>query len=185
MRHSCASRTVGSSAGSPRETQSLTDSAVIPGPSIIHAETDAHWAAGRRLVEEYAQSLGVDLGFQDFAHELASLQAHYAPPDGRFLLCECDGEFAGCVALRRFDAHDCEMKRMHVTPAFRGRGLGRVLAMAIIAEAKAVGYRRMLLDTMPFMTAAHRLYESLGFKPIPAYRHNPVAGTTFLALDLK
>lgn len=144
-----------------------------------------HWAAGRRLVEEYAQSLGVDLAFQDFAHEIASLQTHYGPPDGRFLLCECDREFAGCVALRRFDANDCEMKRMHVTPAFRGRGIGRVLAEAIIAEARAIGYRRMLLDTMPFMKEAHRLYESLGFKVIPAYRHNPVEATAFLALDLR
>lgn len=151
---------------------------------LVPATTDAHWAAARRLVQEYADSLGVDLDFQDFAHEIASLRTHYGPPDGRFLLCEIAGEIAGCVALRRFDANDCEMKRMHVTPAFRGRGLGRELAVAIIAEAKSAGYRRMLLDTMPFMKEAHRLYESLGFKPIPPYRHNPVTGTAFLALDL-
>lgn len=153
--------------------------------SIVHATSDPHWAAARRLVQEYADSLGVDLGFQDFAHEIASLRSHYAPPDGRFLLCHLDDEFAGCVGLRRFDASDCEMKRMHVTPAFRGRGLGRVLAEAIIAEAKAAGYRRMLLDTMPFMKQAHLLYESLGFKPIAPYRHNPVPGTAFLSLKLK
>ena len=152
---------------------------------LLAPETDAHWAAARRLVEEYARSLGVDLDFQDFAHEIESLGTHYGPPDGRFLLCECDGEFAGCVALRRFDRDDCEMKRMHVTLAFRGRGLGRVLADAIIAEAKALGYRRMLLDTMPFMREAHQLYESLGFRAIQPYRHNPVPGTAFLALALK
>ena len=152
---------------------------------LLAPETDAHWVAARNLVEEYARSLGVDLDFQHFAHEIESLRTHYGPPDGRFLLCECDGEFAGCVALRRFDADDCEMKRMHVTPAFRGRGLGRVLAEAIIADAKGLGYRRMLLDTMPFMREAHRLYESLGFRAIPAYRHNPVPGTAFLALELK
>lgn len=153
--------------------------------AIVHATSDAHWAAARRLVEEYSLSLGVDLEFQDFAHELASLPAHYAPPDGRFLLCECDAEFAGCVGLRRFDADDCEMKRMHVTPAFRGRGLGRALADAIVAEAKAIGYRRMLLDTMPFMRDAQRLYESLGFSDVEPYRHNPVEGTRFLALDFR
>lgn len=152
---------------------------------LVVPQTPEHWAAARRLVEEYAQSLGVDLDFQDFAHEIESLSAHYGPPDGRFFLCDCDGEFAGCVGLRRLDADDCEMKRMHVTPAFRGRGLGRVLAEAIIAEAKAIGYRRMLLDTMPFMREAHWLYESLGFRAIPAYRHNPVQGTAFLALELQ
>ena len=152
---------------------------------LLAPETDAHWAAARGLVEEYARSLGVDLDFQDFAHEIESLRTHYSPPDGRFLLCECDGAFAGCVALRRFVTVDCEMKRMHVTPAFRGRGLGRVLAEAIIAEARVLDYRRMLLDTMPFMKEAHRLYEALGFQAIPPYRHNPVPGTAFLAVVLR
>lgn len=145
---------------------------------------DAHWAAARALVQEYAGSLGVDLSFQDFAHEIDALREHYDGPDGRFLLCECDGEMAGCAAMRRFDHDDGEMKRLHVTPAYRGRGLGRALAEAIIAEARALGYRRMLLDTLPFMREAHRLYESLGFRQIPPYRHNPVPGTKFLALDL-
>lgn len=134
----------------------------------------------RELLLEYSSSLGVDLAFQDFQHELATLETYYES-----ILVAREGEdVAGCIALRRIDAQTCEMKRLYVRSAFRGRDLGRALAEAVIAEARARGYARMRLDTMPMMSAAIALYESLEFRDIAAYRFNPVAGTRFLELVL-
>ncbi len=129
----------------------------------------------RGLFREYADALGVDLSFQDFESEVADPLGFYEV----VLLAE-----GGCVALRRIDGPTCEMKRLYVRPAARGSGLGRRLAEAVIAEARARGYERMLLDTLPSMAAAQRLYTSLGFRETTPYRHNPIAGTTFLELTL-
>lgn len=129
----------------------------------------------RSLLREYADGLGVDLSFQDFETELADPLAFYE------VVLLADG---GCVALRRIDDATCEMKRLYVRPSARGSGLGRRLAEAIIAEARARGYRRMLLDTLPTMTAARAVYESLGFHETEPYRFNPVPGTSFLELEL-
>ena len=129
----------------------------------------------RELFHEYADSLDVDLSFQDFDSEVADPLGFYEV----VLLVE-----DGCVALRRIDARTCEMKRLYVRPAARASGVGRLLAEAVIAAARACGYERMLLDTLPSMTAAQRLYESLGFRETAPYRHNPVAGATFLELEL-
>jgi carbonic anhydrase len=142
------------------------------------------WAAARRLVEAYAASLDVDLDFQNFGDEVQNLARTYGPPDGAFLLAEDDAGLLGCVGLRPFSAGVCEMKRLYVLPAGRGRGVGRALVEGIIAQARRRSYRRMLLDTLPTMSEARTLYASLGFAPIPAYRHNPIVGTAFLALDL-
>jgi GNAT superfamily N-acetyltransferase len=138
----------------------------------------------RRLFTEYQASLGVDLSFQDFESELATLPGQHAPPQGRLLLARSDGMVAGCAALRPLPERACEMKRLFVRPAFRASGLGRLLAERIIIDARTIGYRRMCLDTLPSMGRAQQLYESLGFRDIEAYRFNPVSGTRYLGLDL-
>jgi len=149
-------------------------------PALFPADT----GKVRELFTEYGRSLGVDLSFQDFDRELASLPGDYAPPEGRVLLADEGGEAAGCVALRREGPARCEMKRLYVRPAHRGSGLGRRLALAVIEEARRIGYHRMRLDTLPSMGAAMGLYRDLGFRPIVPYRFNPVPGALFLEREL-
>jgi putative acetyltransferase len=154
------------------------------GASIDQARGERDVADCRALFEEYQRELGVDLCFQGFARELATLPGDYAPPRGRLLIARDAGEAVGCVALRPLGDADCEMKRMYVRPSHRGTGLGRALAGRIVDEARALGYRAMKLDTLPRLATAISLYRSLGFVETGRYNDNPVEGVRYLALEL-
>jgi putative acetyltransferase len=170
----------------PASPSASPTSPIRRGCSIFPAETPAHISQVRELFLEYAQSLGFSLCFQGFDQELAGLPGDYAPPNGRLLLAEHDGQLAGCVALHKLDVNTCEMKRLYLRPQFRGRGLGRLLAEIIVREARAIGYERLRLDTVePVMKDAVGMYRKLGFREIAPYRTNPMAGTLYMELDLK
>ena len=157
----------------------------MTGLSIIPALSPTQIAQARELFLEYAQSLGFSLCFQNFDQELAGLPGDYTPPSGRLLLAEWEGQVAGCVALRKLEDGICEMKRLYLRPGFRGKGLGRAVAEHIIAEARAIGYGRMRLDTVePVMKEAVAMYRRLGFREIPPYRKNPIDGALYMELTL-
>ncbi|HKQ12743.1 MAG TPA: GNAT family N-acetyltransferase [Steroidobacteraceae bacterium] len=166
-----------------RDTGLVTSNA---GDSIrlFQAASPHEWDEARRLVREYAASLDVDLSFQNFDEELRHFATEYAPPGGAFILAQETGLSLACIGLRQFSAEIGEIKRLYVIPAARGRRLGRVLVERIIAVARDIGYRSVLLDTLPFMKEAQALYLSLGFRPTTAYRFNPIEGSAFLRLDL-
>jgi ribosomal protein S18 acetylase RimI-like enzyme len=145
---------------------------------------DEHLPLVRDLLREYAAGLHVDLAFQNFEQELATLPGSYAAPGGCILLAFDHREPAGCVALRELEPAICEMKRLWVRHAFRGRGIGEQLSRAALRCAVELGYRRMRLDTLAHMSAAQRLYRSLGFREIPAYYANPLPGTLYMERDL-
>jgi GNAT superfamily N-acetyltransferase len=141
--------------------------------------------AARALFLEYAAWLQEDLCFQGFDAELATLPGKYAPPDGRLFLACRDGMPIGCAALRRFDAESGEVKRLYVRPDERGHGVARALSAAVVAAAREIGYRRLVLDTLERMTAARQLYAAAGFREIPAYYETPLCGTRFMELILR
>ena len=158
----------------------------MSGIEVRPAQGEADIASARALFEDYERWTCVDLSFQNFAEELRTLPGNYAAPGGVLFLAftETPGQPGGCIAVRRIDEADCEMKRLFVSDSFRGLGMGESLATAAIDWAREAGYARMLLDTLPSMGSAHRLYERLGFAETSAYRHNPVPGARFMALSL-
>ena len=151
---------------------------------IVLATSVDQIAIARRLFKEYEASLGIELTFQGFAQEVAELPGAYTSPAGRLFLATDGVEPAGCVALRPLGDGLCEMKRLYVRPAARGARVGRLLAETVIAEARAIGYARMRLDTLPSMKEAIALYRSLGFVEVAPYYASPVAGTLFMELAL-
>ena len=156
-----------------------------PRLTLRQAESPAQITQARELFREYADSLGFSLCFQSFDQELARLPGDYAPPDGRLLIAEYRGQLAGCVALHKLEPEICEMKRLYLRPQLRGRGVGRALAEAVIAEARLIGYRKMRLDTVePVMPNAVAMYRRLGFVEIDPYRANPIAGALYMELGL-
>ena len=152
--------------------------------TILPATAD-QTSLARALFREYADSLGIDLCFQNFEQELAALPGDYSPPTGALLLAWIDGNAMGCAALRRLDQECCEMKRLYVRPEARGTRLGRLLTESILEAGRVLGYRRMRLDTLPSMATAIALYHSLGFREIAPYRNNPVPGAVYLEKELK
>jgi ribosomal protein S18 acetylase RimI-like enzyme len=159
-----------------------------PHIQLVTAEGAEALGAVRTLIREYAAALGVDLCFQNFERELATLPGVYAQPHGELLLALVDGEPAGCVAMRPLPESDhanaCEMKRLYVRRAFRRFGLGRLLAQQLMERAAQAGHSCMLLDTLDDMEAARGLYASLGFVEIPPYYYNPIPGAHYLKVEL-
>jgi putative acetyltransferase len=139
----------------------------------------------KELFEEYSGSLGIDLSFQDFKRELATLPGKYSPPEGALIIASHQGRPCGCVALRKIDARACEMKRLYVRPKERGLGIGRRLVTAILEEARLKGYRVMRLDTLSSLKSAVALYRFFGFREIPPYIFNPIEGALFMEKNLE
>jgi putative acetyltransferase len=151
---------------------------------VTRASTMQDFAVGRQLFGEYANGLDIDLEFQGFQQELDALQDHYGQPDTCLLIARDSQGTCGCVGVRRFDAQNCEMKRLFVREKAQGLGVGRLLAREAIAFATKCGYQAMILDSLPTMTRAVSLYRSLGFREVPAYYSNPVEGTLYMELRL-
>ena len=162
-----------------------SDISAVQGFDFRQAESAQQIASIRELFLEYAQSLGFSLCFQSFDKELAELPGDYAPPEGRLLVATSDCGAAGCVALHKIDRDTCEMKRLYVSPQFRGKGLGKALAEHVINEARLIGYKKLRLDTVePVMRTAVSMYRQLGFREIAPYRPNPIEGALYMELEL-
>lgn len=152
---------------------------------LIQAQSAEDIRTVRGLFDEYVSWLGVSLCFQNFDKEVAGLPGEYAPPSGRLYLAVENDEAAGCIALRKIGAGICEMKRLYVRREFRGTGLGRKLTERILADARAIGYERIRLDTIPGkMDQAIALYRSLGFKDIAPYYDNPYEDVAYMEMEL-
>jgi GNAT superfamily N-acetyltransferase len=152
---------------------------------FVRVTTDTDVIAVRQLFSEYAASLRIDLGFQHFEEELASLPGDYSPPRGALFLYRTDGSAAGCIGLRPFSSMVGEFKRLYTVPAFRGRGFARALVAAAIAEARSVGYRELVLDTLTSMRSAIALYESFGFERTAVYYPNPLPEALYFRASLE
>lgn len=157
----------------------------FPEDAIVRrAVSGPDLAAVRELFEEYREYLGVDLRFQQFDEEVASLPGRYAFPEGCLYLLEVDGMPAGCVGLRPWEGTKCEMKRLYVREPYRGKGYAKLLVRQIMAYGKAQGYEEMVLDTLSSLHTALNLYYRMGFREIPSYYSNPFSGVIYLAVEL-
>jgi len=153
--------------------------------TILPAQSAEQLDTVRQLLLEYWENRKLETYVFNFDQELAGLPGAYAPPDGRLFLAQWENQLAGCVALRKLEPDICEMKRLYLSPKFRGKGIGRILAEFIINEACKIGYKKMRLDTIQSnMQEAIALYRQLGFKEIAPYRLNPLPGVVFMELTL-
>ena len=151
---------------------------------IVECTSDADFKVARTLCEEYARALGIDLCFQNFGDELERMREIYGGPRGCLLLAHQGERAIGCVGLRPLDADACEMKRLYVRPEARGKNVGRQLTVALVERARASGYQRLVLDTLPSMVVAQALYRALGFRDAAAYSPNPLPGVVYMQLNL-
>jgi putative acetyltransferase len=154
------------------------------GLAIVPAESASDIVAARALFEEYAASIPIDLCFQNFAEELASLPGKYAPPHGCLLLARVRKQNVGCIALRPLESGIAELKRLFLQPVFRGRGIGKALVEHALAEARRIGYSTVRLDTLREMDAAIALYTAFGFREIPPYNTGGVEAIRYFELKL-
>lgn len=153
--------------------------------NFVLAETPEQIEQARRLFQEYQMWLNLDLSFQGFERELATLPGRYAPPEGCLLLAIKNENILGCVALRKIDSEICEMKRLFVRETARGNGIGRELVKELIEQARRIGYRKMRLDTLSGqMNTAQNIYSAFGFREIQAYYETPFAETIFMEMSL-
>lgn len=159
--------------------------------SIELVEAYTHKEEVKVLFNEYTQML-IDgdgnfkdyLGLQNYEHELENLEDKYGLPYGRLYLAFYDGVLAGCIALRKIDNENCEMKRLYVKPQFRGKKIASFLVKQIIEEARQIGYKHILLDTLPFLETAINMYKKYGFYEIPSYNNSPMDNLIYLKYDL-
>lgn len=151
---------------------------------LVSVTSDGQIAIVRELFREYAAGLGIDLCFQNFAEELATLPGNYARPHGRLLLTKADGQIAGCIALRPIDDGVAELKRLYVRPAFRRHGIGKILVARVLDEAREIGYGAARLDTLREMHGAIALYGAFGFKEVAPYRDGQPEGIRYFEKDL-
>jgi putative acetyltransferase len=168
--------------------QAGLNAALPPGgaASVREATTATDITLARALFAEYARSLKVDLCFQGFDEELRTLPGAYAPPRGRLLLAGRDADAFACIALRPLaQPAAAEVKRLYVQPANRGEGWGKRLVVRVLADARAIGYEELKLDTLDSMGAARALYEEIGFRACAPYYANPLPGVVYLSLRLR
>jgi len=149
---------------------------------IFIAESDEHFEDTKQIITAYSEFLGIDLSFQDFSRELEKLNVMYSRPTGSMILAEASGEIVGAVGLRHLCDGVAEMKRLFVLPKFQGNGLGHLLIVEFLVQAKKLGYKRVRLDTIPELDSALSLYKKYGFKSIEAYRFNPHPKAVFMEL---
>lgn len=145
--------------------------------STLFSEYTEMLIAGDPLFQEY-------LNIQNYDEELEHLDIKYGLPSGRLYLALCDRKLAGCIGLRKIDDQNCEMKRLYVRPAFRGKNIGGELIQQILKDAKKIGYSHMLLDTLPFLKSAIHMYKAYGFYEIPSYNDSPMNTSIYMKLDL-
>lgn len=144
---------------------------------VLFFEYTALLIAGDGTFKEY-------LAVQNYDEEISHLSRKYGLPGGRLYIAFYDGEAAGCVGLRKIDEKNCELKRLYVKPALRGKHIGNTLIKQIIKDAKEIGYSHILLDTLPFLTSALCLYKACGFYEIPSYNNSPMSTSIYMKRDL-